>query len=136
MGTHATLRPLDRRFIELKDQAEFMAGSIGRMHKILWPGQIIRVYSAELDEVIRLMVQDVAAESVPEPPPDMLVQVTDCDLEIDFDVPDEWYKKPDPVPIPQVQVPDPEPEVARLTPAELRAQRLAYFNKQSANGAN
>ena len=151
MGTHATLRPLDRRFIELKDQSEFIAGSIGRMHKVLWPGQIIRVYSAELDEVIRLMVQDVSADSVPEPPPDMLIQVTDCDLEIDFDVPAEWYKKPDASPAewykrseppatskPPVQAIEAtnEPEMARLTPAELRAQRLAYFNKQSANGAS
>lgn len=138
MGTHVTLRPLDRRFIELKDQVEFMAGSIGRLHKILWPGQIIRVYSVELDEVIRLMVQDVTADSVPEPPPDMLVQVTDCDLEIDFEVPAEWFEKPEP-PVSSVQpidsVDDVQP-VARLTPAELRAQRLAYFNKQSANGAS
>ncbi len=132
MGTHVTLRPLDRRFIELKDQSEFMAGSIGRMHKILWPGQIIRVYSAELDDVIRLMVQDVAAESVPEPPPGMLVQVTDCDLEIDFDIPAEWSKKQDPL-VSHVQPVDVanEPEVARLTPGELRAQRLAYFAKRT-----
>jgi hypothetical protein len=155
MGSKVTIRPLDRRFIELKDQAEFIAGSIGRLHKILWPGQIIRVYSAELDEVIRLMVQDVAAETVPEPPPDMLVQVTDCDLEIDFDIPTEWFKKPDANPTEwfkkKPEPPEPPatskppvqaieatnaPEMARLTPAELRAQRLAYFNKQSANGAS
>lgn len=141
MGSRVTFRPLDRRFIELKDQEAFMSGSIGRLHKVLWPGQIIRVYSTELDEVIRLMVQDVAADSVPEPPPDMLVQVTDCDLEIDFDIPTEWFKKPEPPtasPLvqPVIQEPKHEPEPVKLTPAELRAQRLAYFNKQSANGAN
>lgn len=132
MGTKVTIRPLDRRFIELKDQETFMGRSIGHLHKVLWPGQILSVYSCELGAIIRLMVQDVSADSVPEPPPDMLVQVTDCDLEIDFDIPAEWYKKPDPPPVTEpaqpVQVEEP---VARLTPAELRAQRLAYFNKQN-----
>jgi hypothetical protein len=132
MGTKVTIRPLDHRFIELKDQETFMGRSIGRLHKVLWPGQILSVYSCELGDIIRLMVQDVTADSVPEPPPDMLVQVTDCDLEIDFDIPAEWFKKPD---TPPVTEPEPEPAmpepVAKLTRAELRAQRLAYFNKQN-----
>ena len=128
MGSKVTIRPLDRLFIELKDHEAFIGRSIGRLHKVLWPGQILRVYSSELDEVIRVIVQDVTADSVPEPPPNMLVQVTDCDLEIDFDIPAEWVKRPDP----PIVVPEQEEEpVARLTPAELRAQRLAYFSKQS-----
>lgn len=129
MGTKVTIRPLDRRFIELKDQEAFMCRSIGRLHKVLWPGQILSIYSSELNEVIRLIVQDVTADSVPEPPPDMLVQVTDCDLEIDFDIPAEWLKKSEPPTQPVVH--EEEPVVARLTPAELRAQRLAYFSKQA-----
>lgn len=142
MGTKVTIRPLDRRFIELKDQEAFIGRSIGRLHKVLWPGQILRVYSSELCDIIRLMVQDVTAESVPEPPPDMLVQVTDCDLEIDFDIPVEWTRKQvtpaegSRKPVPPVTQPEPivgheEEPVARLTPAELRAQRLAYFTKKT-----
>lgn len=134
MGTRIVLRPLDRRFIELKDQLNFISGSIGKHHKVLWTGQIIRVFSSELGETIRLIVQEAISESMPGSNAAMLIQVTDCDLAVDFDIPLEWIKKPE---LPKIEPPvigalnntneEPEQPVARLTPAELRAQRLAYF---------
>ena len=81
------LKPLQKEFLQIKDQESLLLPVLNKDFKIINKKQVINIYSIDLN--INLDFEVIALE------PDLdVASITDVDLIVDFNIPEEFIPKP------------------------------------------
>lgn len=94
IGTRVVLKPrTSLLFLDIKDQCKLLEGQLGINYRILYPDQVINVFSQELGcqltlDVINLFNENIASDDTFYPANGPVI-ITDTNLEVDFQISQE-----------------------------------------------
>ena len=91
VGIKAILSPDEPEFLNVKDLKTMLETSLISNYKCLKKNNKIKVFSKELNQDLTFTVKETEPENI--------IDITNTDLEVDFDINPDFFPKPEPIPI-------------------------------------